>query len=67
MSNPETWDDEVLPSAWHDYAERKAIPDEQIYKSWRRFKELSSHPWQFRRWRGWIDRERIPNNRRTLS
>lgn len=51
--------EEILPSRWHSYAETKGVPDGQIYDSWRRFKEKSSMPWQFIRWRGWIDKERI--------
>ena len=51
--------DEILPSTWHDYADGKKIPDEQIYRSWRRFKNVSAHPWQYRRWTRWIDGERV--------
>lgn len=51
--------DEILPARWQDYAEGKKIPDEQIYRSWRRFKDVSAWPFQYRRWQKWIDRERV--------
>jgi hypothetical protein len=56
---PPIWHDEVLPSRWQDYAEAKRIPDDQIFRSWRRFKALSVYPWQYRRWTRWIDIERV--------
>lgn len=55
----EVWAEEELPSTWHTYAESKSIPDEQIYKSWRKFKETTSHPYRLRNWCGWVDRERV--------
>lgn len=55
----ETWAEEVLPSSWHDYAETKNIPDEQIYRSWKKFKEVSVFPYDLQRWQAWIDRERV--------
>jgi hypothetical protein len=51
--------EEELPSAWHSHAERKGIPDEQIYKSWRKFKDKTSHPYRLNNWLGWIERERV--------
>jgi hypothetical protein len=50
---------EILPSAWHDIAQAKGIPDEQIYKSWRKFKDHTSLPFRLNNWRGWIARERV--------
>lgn len=51
--------EEILPSNWHDYAMLKNIPDEQIYSSWRKFKEISSKPWRLKKWIGWVDLERV--------
>lgn len=51
--------EEVLPSGWHTLAERKGIPDEQIYKSWRKFKNKTSQPYRLQNWRGWVERERV--------
>lgn len=51
--------DEVLPSTWHDYAEQKGVPDAQIYASWKKFKEKSPMPLQLKKWKAWIDRERV--------
>jgi uncharacterized protein YdaU (DUF1376 family) len=56
---PSFCDNEVLPTAWQDYAELKRIPDEQIFKSWRKFKEVSAFPYDANRWKAWVDRERI--------
>lgn len=49
----------ILPGGWCDLAEKKNIPDEQIYKSWRKFRENSPQPYQLKRWKSWIDRERV--------
>lgn len=51
--------EEILPSHWQDYAENKRIPDEQIFKSWKKFKGTSAMPWRLSRWKAWIDGERI--------
>lgn len=50
--------EEILPSHWQDYAEAKSIPNEQIFKSWTKFKELSVFPYSLSRWQAWINRER---------
>lgn len=55
----EVWREEELPPHWHSIAETKGIPDEQIYKSWRKFKETTSHPLQLKKWIGWIEKERV--------
>lgn len=60
--NPQTCDTEILPAAWQTYAEEKGIPEDRIFISWRRFKEVTSFPFQWRRWKGWIDRERVSSN-----
>ncbi len=60
----DVWDQEVLPSRWHDYAEAKGIPDEQIYVSWRRFKDVSEFPWRREKWQSWIDREKVRGRQR---
>ncbi len=62
---PQLCHDEVLPARWQDYAEAKNIPDEQIFRSWRRFKDVSDYPWRYTRWMRWIDIERI--DRRNVS
>jgi hypothetical protein len=56
---PETCDSEVLPASWQELAEVKGIGEERIFLSWRKFKAMSSFPWQLRRWQGWIDREKL--------
>jgi len=58
-SAQEICEEEILPSAWYDEAQAKGIPDEQIYKSWRRFKEKTSHPFQRKKWVGWVAKERV--------
>lgn len=55
----EIWREEELPSSWHSLAESKGIPDEQIYKSWKKFKETTSHPFKLKKWIGWVGREYI--------
>lgn len=55
----EKCESEMLPSNWHTFAEQKGIPDEQIYKSWRKFKEVSSFPFELYRWKKWIDGEKV--------
>jgi len=57
VKTPDLVDGEILPSGWHDIAEAKGVPDEQIYASWRRFKQVTKFPWELRRWRAWIERE----------
>lgn len=56
---PDFTEDEILPASWQDYAAAKGVPEPQIFLSWRKFKELSSYPFQYRRWCGWVNRERI--------
>lgn len=50
--------EEILPSRWQDVAEALEIPNEQIFKSWRKFKDMTSHPYQLSRWKAWIAKER---------
>lgn len=50
--------EEILPSKWQDIAENLEIPNEQIFKSWRKFKEITSHPYQLSRWKAWLAKER---------
>lgn len=57
--NPETTEGEVLPYDWCSYAEAKNIPDDQIYRSWDRFKAVSDSPWQRDRWQRWVDKEKV--------
>ena len=60
---PDISDSEILPASWQDIAEKKGIPEDQIFRSWRRFKEVSAHPFQLRRWRAWVDREYVREKR----
>lgn len=55
---PATWEDEELPFDWHTYAENRGIPEEQIFKSWRKFKDTSKWPMKSVCWLGWINKER---------
>ena len=55
--NPEFCDREILPYDWQTYAESKNIPNEQIFRSWERFKSTSKAPWMRLRWQRWVDRE----------
>lgn len=57
--DPPECEDEILPSSWHTFAEQLNIPDEQIYKSWRKFKQITSWPMQFNRWKSWVRNERL--------
>jgi hypothetical protein len=50
---------EELPSKWQDFAEAKGVPEEQIFKSWRRFKDQTVQPYQLKNWLGWLGRERV--------
>jgi hypothetical protein len=59
IRNPDLCDDEILPSGWCDYAEHCGITDDQIYASWRKFKQVSRFPFEHRRWQRWIDREKV--------
>ena len=56
---PAQCQDEVLPARWQDYAEARNIPHDQIFRSWRRFKDVSAYPWRYARWTRWTDRERV--------
>jgi len=51
--------EEILPPNWQDAAEERGIPDEQIFTSWRKFKEHTSHPCRLNNWLGWVARERV--------
>ena len=50
--------DEILPARWQDLAEARKIPDDQIFRSWRRFKDVSAFPYRIENWQAWIARER---------
>lgn len=43
---PEETSDEILLSRWQDLAEERRIPNDQIFRSWRRFKEVSAFPYR---------------------
>lgn len=51
--------DEILPSRWRDIAEHRSIPEEQIFRSWRRFKDVSAYPFKIENWKAWIAKERV--------
>jgi len=59
VRDPTHCDDEILPSSWQEFAEALGIPEEQIFRSWRRFKDLSRFPWERRRWLAWIAKEKV--------
>ena len=59
LVHPPTTDGEILPSAWQDMAEELEIPDDQIFRSWRKFKDTSAVPYRVDRWQAWIGRERV--------
>jgi hypothetical protein len=59
--------DEILPSRWHDIAEERGIPDEQIYRSWRRFKDVTAYPYRLENWVAWIGKERVGGNAREYA
>lgn len=50
---------EILPSRWYDIAEERGVPDEQIYRSWLKFKDRTSLPYRLQNWRAWVMRERV--------
>ena len=52
--------DEILPSKWYDVAAERGVRDDQIYQSWKKFKETTSFPYRLKNWTAWIARERIP-------
>ena len=62
VRDPDLVDDEYLPSGWHDYPESKGIGDEEIYKHWSRFKNISAWPFQRKLWTKYI--EAVIRNRR---
>lgn len=51
--------EEVLPPHWQDIAEQRGIPNEQIFKSWRKFKDTTSQPCRLSRWQAWVSRETV--------
>lgn len=55
----ELWEEEVLPSRWQDIAEEKGVPNEQIFTSWKRFKEKTGFPLRLSRWAAWVANERV--------
>jgi hypothetical protein len=64
VAMPTHCDDEYLPSGWHDIGLAAGIGDEQLYKSWARFKQVSRFPWALERWKKWVANERLPDNQR---
>lgn len=55
--NPEATSSDVLPGGWCDSGISKGVPYERIYASWRRFKIVTSSPYQKRRWVAWLGNE----------
>jgi len=64
VRNPDLVDDEILPASWQELGEARGLSDDQIFASWRKFKQVSQFPWRLERWRGWIGREKLPANQR---
>ena len=60
--DPTHCDDEYLPSVWHTLAEQKGFPDEETYKHWKRFKDITRWPFERRRWFAYI--EKVVSNKR---
>jgi hypothetical protein len=54
---PEKYRGEILPYNWQGFAESLDIPNETIFKSWRRFKEYSTWPMIYLKWKTWCERE----------
>lgn len=54
----EAWEGEILPYEWQEIAEKLSIPNDQIFKSWRKFKDKTDLPYEFSRWRAWLSKER---------
>lgn len=57
--NGDICESEILPAKWQDVAEARRIPEEQIFASWRKFKDRSAFPYQLERWAAWVENERI--------
>ncbi len=57
--SPEFCRTEILPGGWCDYAETIGIPNDKIYYSWKRFKDKTSWPMEFKNWKRWIDGEKF--------
>lgn len=56
--DPEETLDEMLPSAWDDHAQQLGLTDvDQRFKSWRKFKSMTAHPYQRSRWYAWVKKE----------
>jgi len=59
LANGPTQNGDILPLAWEKYASDLGIPIEQIEKSWEKFKSISTKPYEFYRWQGWINKEKV--------
>lgn len=55
--DPEAVDCEILPGGWCDLAEALQIPDDRIYQSWGKFKDLTGYPYRRARWEAWLKNE----------
>lgn len=65
--SPELYDGEILPPGWQDAAEAHGLPDDVIFKSWRRFKEMTKHPMRRDAWKAWASKEIIPDRMAALK
>lgn len=55
---PEVSESDMLPGGWDDYAEQGGVKNsEALFSSWRKFKDLTVHPYQFNRWKSWLKNE----------
>lgn len=55
--DPELSKGEILPGGWLDEAERLQIPNDRIYVTFRKFKDLTAYPYQRKRWFAWLENE----------
>lgn len=60
--DPEISDVEVLPGGWNDWAENVGVKNaDRLFESWRKFKEITSYPYQRKKWQGWLKNEQSYN------
>lgn len=48
---------EILPGGWYDQARKQGLNDERVYKSFRKFKDLTDYPYSRARWSSWLENE----------
>lgn len=56
--NPEISDSDILPGGWDDLAEQGGMTaSDKLFLSWRKFKDITSYPYQRKKWEGWLKNE----------